>query len=128
MRNSKKIEGSATAARFFAILAAALLPLSISALSDQQSKPGLNQHSSSGFSATGIAGQQQAAPSQPAQSKSDPAAWGSNHIGKPIPEYVHGDECLFCHRNKSGDKSPHCKTLFFRRLLWLGGRALANEF
>jgi predicted CXXCH cytochrome family protein len=32
----------------------------------------------------------------------DPAAWGGNHVGKPIPEYVHGDECLFCHRNTIG--------------------------
>lgn len=37
-----------------------------------------------------------------AQKKLDPAAWGSNHTGKPIPEYVHGDECLFCHRNDIG--------------------------
>lgn len=28
----------------------------------------------------------------------DPASWGSDHVGKPIPEYVTGDECLFCHR------------------------------
>jgi len=28
----------------------------------------------------------------------DPAAWGSDHVGKPLPEYVTGDECLFCHR------------------------------
>ncbi|HLG14301.1 MAG TPA: hypothetical protein VJH03_07340 [Blastocatellia bacterium] len=34
--------------------------------------------------------------------KLDPAAWGANHVGKPIPEYVHGDECLFCHRNDIG--------------------------
>jgi predicted CXXCH cytochrome family protein len=32
----------------------------------------------------------------------DPAAWGSNHAGKPIADYVHGDECLFCHRNDIG--------------------------
>jgi predicted CxxxxCH...CXXCH cytochrome family protein len=32
----------------------------------------------------------------------DPAAWGSNHVGKEIPEFVHGDECLFCHRNTIG--------------------------
>jgi predicted CXXCH cytochrome family protein len=32
----------------------------------------------------------------------DPAAWGGNHVGKQIPEYVHGDECLFCHRNTIG--------------------------
>ncbi|MFN0084548.1 MAG: multiheme c-type cytochrome [Blastocatellia bacterium] len=41
--------------------------------------------------------QQPAAPSQ-----LDPGAWGSTHIGKPIPEYVTGDECLFCHRNTIG--------------------------
>ncbi len=34
--------------------------------------------------------------------KLDPAAWGSNHAGKPVPEYIHGDECLFCHRNDIG--------------------------
>ncbi len=28
----------------------------------------------------------------------DPAAWGTDHVGKPLPVYVTGDECLFCHR------------------------------
>ncbi|MCG3162669.1 MAG: hypothetical protein JMDDDDMK_03964 [Acidobacteria bacterium] len=32
----------------------------------------------------------------------DPKAWGGNHAGQPIPDYVHGDECLFCHRNNIG--------------------------
>lgn len=32
----------------------------------------------------------------------DPAAWGSDHVGKPLPEYVTGDECLFCHRTDVG--------------------------
>ncbi|HUJ21070.1 MAG TPA: multiheme c-type cytochrome [Bryobacteraceae bacterium] len=32
----------------------------------------------------------------------DPAAWGSNHAGQDVPEYVHGDECLFCHRDNIG--------------------------
>jgi hypothetical protein len=32
----------------------------------------------------------------------DSAAWGSDHVGKPVPEYVTGDECLFCHRNDIG--------------------------
>ena len=32
----------------------------------------------------------------------DPKAWGGNHAGKPIPEFVQGDECLFCHRNDIG--------------------------
>ncbi|MEP7274042.1 MAG: cytochrome c3 family protein [Acidobacteriota bacterium] len=37
-----------------------------------------------------------------AQSTQDPAAWGGNHAGKAVPEFVHGDECLFCHRNSIG--------------------------
>jgi hypothetical protein len=32
----------------------------------------------------------------------DPAAWGSDHVGKPVPEYTTGDECLFCHRTDIG--------------------------
>jgi hypothetical protein len=32
----------------------------------------------------------------------DPAAWGGDHVGKPIPTYMTGDECLFCHRDKVG--------------------------
>src|SRR5437016_4127832 len=39
---------------------------------------------------------------QTGQKQLDPKAWGSNHVGKPIPDYVHGDECLFCHRNDIG--------------------------
>ncbi len=34
--------------------------------------------------------------------KCDPAAWGSDHVGKPLPEYATGDECLFCHRADVG--------------------------
>lgn len=34
--------------------------------------------------------------------KLDPAAWGANHVGQGVPEFVHGDECLFCHRNTTG--------------------------
>ena len=44
----------------------------------------------------------------------DPASWGGNHVGKPIPEYVHGDECLFCHRNTIGvtwQKNAHGLTV-----------------
>ncbi len=32
----------------------------------------------------------------------DPAAWGSDHVGKSVPDYVTGDECLFCHRMDIG--------------------------
>src|SRR5262245_64922617 len=29
----------------------------------------------------------------------DPAAWRSDHVGKPVPAFTSGDECLFCHRD-----------------------------
>jgi predicted CXXCH cytochrome family protein len=32
----------------------------------------------------------------------DPAAWGGDHVGMPVPDYTTGDECLFCHREKIG--------------------------
>lgn len=32
----------------------------------------------------------------------DPAAWGRDHAGAPPPQYVPGDECLFCHRETVG--------------------------
>jgi hypothetical protein len=44
----------------------------------------------------------------------DPAGWGSDHVGKPLPEFVSGDECLFCHRNDIGpnwDDSRHNRTV-----------------
>ncbi len=47
----------------------------------------------------------------------DPAAWGSDHVGQPIPEFVSGDECLFCHRKDIGSTwsdDPHATTV--RRL------------
>lgn len=30
------------------------------------------------------------------------ASWGSDHVGKRLPEFMSGDECLFCHRKKVG--------------------------
>lgn len=36
----------------------------------------------------------------------DPAAWGSDHAGKAVPESISGDECLFCHRVKIGPVWP----------------------
>ncbi len=32
----------------------------------------------------------------------DPAAWGSDHVGQPVPVYTEGGECLFCHRHQVG--------------------------
>jgi predicted CXXCH cytochrome family protein len=38
--------------------------------------------------------------------KFDPAGWGSDHVGKPVPEYPTGEECLFCHRSDVGPSWP----------------------
>ena len=54
------------------------------------------------------------AQTQSEQKTLDPKAWGANHLGKPLPEYVHGDECLFCHRNDVGvtwQKNAHGLTV-----------------
>src|SRR4051794_37076027 len=32
----------------------------------------------------------------------DPAGWGGDHVGRPLPEFTTGDECLFCHRPMDG--------------------------
>ena len=32
----------------------------------------------------------------------DPAAWGTDHVGQPLPEYMESGECLFCHRTEVG--------------------------
>lgn len=47
-------------------------------------------------------GQQEKSAEQISPKKLDPAAWGGNHAGEEVPEFVHGDECLFCHRNTIG--------------------------
>lgn len=44
----------------------------------------------------------------------DPAAWGRDHVGKPVPVPVGGDECLFCHREAVGTvwgKNRHNRTI-----------------
>src|SRR3982074_1179534 len=38
-----------------------------------------------------------------------------DHAGKPVPSYVTGDECLFCHRVKVADtwqQNPHARTIW----------------
>ncbi len=53
--------------------------------------------------------------------KLDPAAWGGDHVGKPVPEYSTGDECLFCHRNDVGpswSKNSHQRTVREREPDW----------
>jgi predicted CXXCH cytochrome family protein len=43
----------------------------------------------------------------------NPAAWGSDHVGKPVPEFTAGDECLFCHREigKTWSANRHNQTI-----------------
>ena len=45
--------------------------------------------------------------------KLDPAAWGADHVGQAFPEYITGDECLFCHRRigTSWGQNRHTQTL-----------------
>ena len=52
-----------------------------------------------------------------AQTPPDPAAWGSDHVGKAVPEYTQGDECLFCHRSEIGNawqRNAHRTTMMQR--------------
>lgn len=58
----------------------------------------------------GVSGQDNAQDKKPL----DPAAWGKTHAGGEVPEFVHGDECLFCHRNTIGatwQKNAHGVTI-----------------
>jgi hypothetical protein len=32
----------------------------------------------------------------------DPAAWGGDHVGRPVPAFTESGECLFCHRAEVG--------------------------
>ncbi len=53
-------------------------------------------------------------PAAPRSTPLDPAAWGSDHIGGQVPEYLTGDECLFCHRMDIGPRfasDPHNLTI-----------------
>lgn len=42
-------------------------------------------------------------PNVRASDAADPEPWGSDHVGEPVPEYITGDECLFCHRATIGN-------------------------
>jgi hypothetical protein len=70
-------------------------------------------------------GGQQAAPDSAAAQKTSPApsapaagaassAPRNDHVGKPLPDYMTGDQCLFCHRNVVGptwEQEPHAWTI-----------------
>jgi predicted CXXCH cytochrome family protein len=54
------------------------------------------------------------APARTQEQAVDPARWGDDHVGKPMPEFYGGDECLFCHRGTVGtvwQKDPHFRTV-----------------
>ncbi|MCI0664360.1 MAG: hypothetical protein L0220_25155 [Acidobacteria bacterium] len=57
---------------------------------------------------------QKANPNNGKRKPLDPKVWGDDHSGKPPPEYIQGDECLFCHRNDIGttwQKNTHGVTV-----------------
>jgi hypothetical protein len=70
-------------------------------------------------------GGQQAAPGSSAAQKTSPApstpaagaassAPRNDHVGRPLPDYMTGDQCLFCHRNVVGptwEQEPHAWTI-----------------
>ncbi len=51
---------------------------------------------------------------EPGSDRLDPAAWGADHVDQPVPDYITGDECLFCHRDPIGEtwpENPHQRTV-----------------
>jgi hypothetical protein len=46
------------------------------------------------------------------QKRLDPAAWGDDHVGEELPEFIESGECLFCHRyGLDWQKDPHALTI-----------------
>lgn len=71
-----------------------------------------------------------AARAQQSAAQVDPAAWGGDHVGKMVPEYMTGDECLFCHRKNIGpswSKNPHQTTIRPVERTRAEWKALASE-
>ncbi len=54
------------------------------------------------------------APTKSAANGSAPGSPRNDHVGKPLPDYMTGDQCLFCHRNVVGptwEQEPHAWTI-----------------
>jgi len=52
--------------------------------------------------------------SKPAANGAAAASPRNDHVGKPLPDYMTGDQCLFCHRNVVGptwQQEPHAWTI-----------------
>jgi predicted CXXCH cytochrome family protein len=100
MRLSPRLTTALTAAKSLIVLSLLALLVGASTFDDRRARAAV--------------GAQDPAQASPPQQPRDPAAWGSNHVGQPVPEYVHGDECLFCHRNDIGatwQKNAHGLTV-----------------
>lgn len=44
----------------------------------------------------------------------DPTAWGTDHVGQPLPDFQESGECLFCHRTAVGirwQNNKHSRTM-----------------
>ena len=44
----------------------------------------------------------------------NPADWGEDHVGRPLPEFIESGECLFCHRREVGtswSENRHQRTI-----------------
>lgn len=55
-----------------------------------------------------------AASAQKSAAGSEAAATRHDHVGQPLPDYMTGDQCLFCHRNVVGptwEREPHAWTI-----------------
>jgi predicted adenine nucleotide alpha hydrolase (AANH) superfamily ATPase len=99
MRSTQNNKRSGSRNKALTIVASAFLPLTVFAFAGPTFKTHFVQFVSNDYVK---AKTQQVLAKTAGQNTTDPAAWGSNHVGKPIPEFVHGDECLFCHRNTVG--------------------------
>jgi hypothetical protein len=68
-----------------------------------------------GEKASPIQAQQSAvAQARPAANGPGASSARNDHVGKPLPEYMTGDQCLFCHRNVVGptwEREPHAWTI-----------------
>lgn len=86
---------------------AVILAQAVQQFQSQQSQNSTSQNPAATSSAASPA-------SQLAQSKDSQSKDAHDHVGKPLPDYLTGDQCLFCHRNVVGptwQQEPHAWTI-----------------
>lgn len=67
-----------------------------------------------GEKAASLAQQNAPVPAKSAANSAAPASPHKDHVGKPLPDYMTGDQCLFCHREVVGptwQQEPHAWTI-----------------